>query len=109
LNLIVILKKKIVPNKPRFYHYDCYYFGRILLKKFDFITEKAGKTISKFLMHTTFPGLMIIIMAKVKYVEFRVRARLLEHNTVSLFDSLFVSERFHKEGLIHLSKRKMER
>jgi malate permease and related proteins len=37
-----------------------------LLKKFDFITEKEGKTISKFLMHTTFPALMIITTAKVK-------------------------------------------
>ena len=37
-----------------------------LLKKFDFISEKEGKTISKFLMHTTFPALMIITTAKVK-------------------------------------------
>jgi malate permease and related proteins len=37
-----------------------------LLKKFDFISEKEGKTISKFLMHTTFPALMIITMASVK-------------------------------------------
>ncbi len=37
-----------------------------LLKKFDFINEKEGKTISKFLMHTTFPALMIITTAKVK-------------------------------------------
>jgi malate permease and related proteins len=37
-----------------------------LLKKFDFISEKEGKTISKFLMHTTFPALMIITMARVK-------------------------------------------
>jgi malate permease and related proteins len=37
-----------------------------LLKKFDFINEKEGKTISKFLMHTTFPALMIITMARVK-------------------------------------------
>jgi malate permease and related proteins len=37
-----------------------------LLKKLDFISEKEGKTISKFLMHTTFPALMIITMASVK-------------------------------------------
>jgi malate permease and related proteins len=37
-----------------------------LLKKYNFITEKEGKTISKFLMHTTFPALMIISTAKVK-------------------------------------------
>jgi malate permease and related proteins len=37
-----------------------------ILKKYNFITEKEGKTISKFLMHTTFPALMIITMARVK-------------------------------------------
>jgi malate permease and related proteins len=37
-----------------------------LLKKYNLITEKEGKTISKFLMHTTFPALMIITMARVK-------------------------------------------
>lgn len=37
-----------------------------LLKKYNFITEKEGKTISKFLMHTTFPALMIISTARVK-------------------------------------------
>jgi malate permease and related proteins len=37
-----------------------------LLKKYNFISEKEGKTISKFLMHTTFPALMIITMARVK-------------------------------------------
>lgn len=37
-----------------------------LLKKFNYITEKEGKVISKFLMHTTFPALMIISTAKVK-------------------------------------------
>ncbi len=37
-----------------------------LLKKYNFISEKEGKTISKFLMHTTFPALMIISTARVK-------------------------------------------
>lgn len=36
------------------------------LKKFNFITEKEGKTISKFLMHTTFPALMIVSTARVQ-------------------------------------------
>jgi predicted permease len=36
-----------------------------LLKKYHYITEKDGKTISKFLMHTTFPALMISSTAKV--------------------------------------------
>jgi predicted permease len=37
-----------------------------LIKKYDFITEKEGKVLSKFLMHTTFPALMIISTAKIK-------------------------------------------
>ncbi len=36
------------------------------LKKFNFITEKDGKTISKFLMHSTFPALMFISTYNVK-------------------------------------------
>ena len=36
-----------------------------------------------------------------EYVENRVRAGLLEHNTVEVFDGLQVSERLHKEGLVH--------
>ncbi len=41
-------------------------FLGFLLKKYNFITEKEGKTISKFLMYTTFPALMIITTATVK-------------------------------------------
>lgn len=37
-----------------------------LLKKYNFISEKEGKTISKFLMHTTFPALMIVSTARVQ-------------------------------------------
>jgi malate permease and related proteins len=37
-----------------------------LLKKYDFVTEKDGKTISRFLMHTTFPALMIVSTARVQ-------------------------------------------
>ncbi len=36
------------------------------LKKFNFVTEKDGKVISKFLMHTTFPALMIVSTSSVK-------------------------------------------
>ncbi len=35
------------------------------------------------------------------YVQNRVRAGLLEHNTVEVFDALGVSDRLHKEGLVH--------
>lgn len=37
-----------------------------LLKKYKYLTETEGKTISKFLMHTTFPALMIVSSARVK-------------------------------------------
>ena len=37
-----------------------------LIKKYNFITEVEGKVISKLIMHTTFPALMIISTAKVK-------------------------------------------
>jgi predicted permease len=37
-----------------------------LIKKYNFISEKEGKVLSKFLMHTTFPALMIISTSKVK-------------------------------------------
>jgi p-hydroxybenzoate 3-monooxygenase len=44
----------------------------------------------------------IIIENKIReYIENRVRAGLLEHNTVEVFDSLNVSDRLHKEGLVH--------
>ncbi len=38
-----------------------------ILKKFDFISEKDGKIISKFLMHTTFPALMVVSAAQMKF------------------------------------------
>jgi predicted permease len=37
-----------------------------LIKKYNYISEKEGKVLSKFLMHTTFPALMIISTAKIK-------------------------------------------
>jgi malate permease and related proteins len=40
-----------------------------LLKKFNFLTENDGKSISKLLMHTTFPALMIISTANAKIVH----------------------------------------
>jgi malate permease and related proteins len=36
------------------------------LKQLDLITEKDGKTISKFLMHTTFPALLLVSMMRIK-------------------------------------------
>ena len=40
-------------------------FG-FLIKKFGYITEKEGKIISKFLMHTTFPALMLVSTMRIK-------------------------------------------
>jgi malate permease and related proteins len=37
-----------------------------LIKKCGFIEEKDGKTISKFLMHTTFPALMLVSTVRIK-------------------------------------------
>jgi malate permease and related proteins len=37
-----------------------------LLKRFDYITEKEGKVLSKFLMHSTFPALLILSMSSAK-------------------------------------------
>lgn len=44
----------------------CIVFFGYLVKKFDFLTEKEGKTISKFLMHTTFPALMLVSTLRLK-------------------------------------------
>ncbi|MES2797615.1 MAG: AEC family transporter [Bacteroidota bacterium] len=44
----------------------CVILTGFLLKKFNFIKESEGKTISKFLMHTTFPALMVISTARIK-------------------------------------------
>jgi len=38
-----------------------------LIKRFDFVTENDGKSISKFLMHTTFPALMIVSTLRIKF------------------------------------------
>jgi malate permease and related proteins len=37
-----------------------------VIKRMGFITEKEGKIISKFLMHTTFPALMVVSTIKIK-------------------------------------------
>lgn len=40
-------------------------FG-FLIKKLGYITEREGKVISKFLMHTTFPALMLVSTMRIK-------------------------------------------
>jgi malate permease and related proteins len=37
-----------------------------LLKRFNYITEQEGKTISKLLMHSTFPALLLLSMSRAK-------------------------------------------
>jgi p-hydroxybenzoate 3-monooxygenase len=48
-------------------------------------------------------GIQVLILENRSraYVEARVRAGLLEQNTVDLFNVLNVSERLHQEGLVH--------
>lgn len=41
-------------------------FG-FIIKKAGYVTEKDGKTISRFLMHTTFPALMLISTIRIKF------------------------------------------
>lgn len=36
------------------------------LKRYDYISEKEGKVISKFLMHSTFPALLLLSMSRAK-------------------------------------------
>lgn len=38
-----------------------------LIKKFNYISEQEGKIISKFLMHSTFPALMFLSTARIKF------------------------------------------
>lgn len=37
-----------------------------LIKKYNYVTEKEGKTISRFLMHTTFPALMVVSTMRIE-------------------------------------------
>lgn len=60
----------------------------------------AGLTLA-LMLHKQGIGAVIIENRSRGYVESRVRAGLLEHNTVEIFDQLQVSERLHKEGLVH--------
>lgn len=41
-------------------------FG-FFIKKLNYVTEVEGKTISKFLMHTTFPALMLVSTIRIKF------------------------------------------
>ena len=56
----------------------------------------AGLTLALLLQKADISSIILENRSR-EYVESRVRAGLLEHNTVSLFDSLEVSERLHQE------------
>jgi p-hydroxybenzoate 3-monooxygenase len=60
----------------------------------------AGLTLA-LLLHQSGIQSVVIENRSRDYVENRVRAGLLEHNTVTLFDGLGVSERLHNQGLVH--------
>jgi p-hydroxybenzoate 3-monooxygenase len=60
----------------------------------------AGLTLA-LLLHKEGIESVVLENKSQAYIENRVRAGLLEHNTVELFDSLEVSDRLHKEGLVH--------
>jgi p-hydroxybenzoate 3-monooxygenase len=60
----------------------------------------AGLTLA-LLLHKAGIESVILENKSQEYIENRVRAGLLEHNTVELFDYLGVSDRLHAEGLVH--------
>lgn len=60
----------------------------------------AGLTLA-LLLHKAGIDCVILENRSRDYIEARVRAGLLEHNTVEIFDQLGVSDRLHKDGLIH--------
>ncbi|MES2795337.1 MAG: 4-hydroxybenzoate 3-monooxygenase [Bacteroidota bacterium] len=60
----------------------------------------AGLTLALMLQKQGISSVIIENRSR-DYVENRVRAGLLEHNTVEAFDQLGVSERLHQEGLVH--------
>jgi p-hydroxybenzoate 3-monooxygenase len=60
----------------------------------------AGLTLALLLQKAGIQSVILEYRSQ-QYVENRVRAGLLEHNTVDVFDKLEVSERLHAEGLVH--------
>lgn len=60
----------------------------------------AGLTLALMLQKEGIESIIIENRSR-EYIENRVRAGLLEHNTVGIFDSLNVSDRLHQEGLVH--------
>ncbi len=60
----------------------------------------AGLTLALMLQKEGISSIIIENRSR-EYVENRVRAGLLEHNTVEVFEELGVADRLHQEGLVH--------
>jgi p-hydroxybenzoate 3-monooxygenase len=60
----------------------------------------SGLTLALMLQKSGIASVILENRSK-EYVENRVRAGLLEHNTVATLENLGVAERLHKEGLVH--------
>ncbi len=60
----------------------------------------AGLTLA-LMLHKQGIESIIIENRSREYVENRIRAGLLEHNTVEVFEELGVADRLHQEGLVH--------
>jgi p-hydroxybenzoate 3-monooxygenase len=60
----------------------------------------AGLTLALLLQKAGIQSVIIENRTQ-QYIENRVRAGLLEHNTVEVFDQIGASDRLHKEGLVH--------
>jgi p-hydroxybenzoate 3-monooxygenase len=60
----------------------------------------AGLTLALMLQKAGIKSIILENRSR-EYVENRVRAGLLEHNTVEVFEKLGVADRLHKEGLVH--------
>jgi p-hydroxybenzoate 3-monooxygenase len=63
-------------------------------------TGPAGLTLALMLQKEGIESIIIENRSQ-EYVEKRVRAGLLEHNTVEVFEQLGVAIRLHKEGLVY--------
>ncbi len=70
-------------------------FG-FLIKKFGYITEKEGKILSKFLMHTTFPALVLVstIRIKLEYNLFLIPLMSLVLGSIMLAIAWFVFKKY---------------
>jgi len=60
----------------------------------------AGLTLALMLQKQGIESIILENRSR-EYVENRVRAGLLEHNTVEVFEELGVADRLHQEGLVH--------